>query len=181
MGELKDGCTAKDIILKILATHARDEDTLDRSMEFGGPGLASLAADERATLCNMATECTAKTGIAEWDEKTHSVAQRTSTRLLTRKSFVKSVSYPTKAPTMMVVFTPSILPPLSPWLLIQEIQIKASLQTRPMVPILPTLVMLKLTSPTADLGTAGKVDDFCILRTSGSRSIGSREKRSPTT
>ena len=70
VGELKDGCTAKDIILKILATHARDEDTLDRSMEFGGPGLASLSMDERATLCNMATECTAKTGIAEWDEKT---------------------------------------------------------------------------------------------------------------
>jgi 3-isopropylmalate/(R)-2-methylmalate dehydratase large subunit len=70
IGELNDGCTAKDVMLQILATHARDEDTLDRSMEFGGPGLKSLSMDERATLCNMATECTAKTGIAEWDEKT---------------------------------------------------------------------------------------------------------------
>ena len=69
-GELHPGCTAKDIILHILATFARDEDTLDRSMEFGGPGLLALSMDERATLCNMATECTAKTGIAEADEKT---------------------------------------------------------------------------------------------------------------
>ena len=69
-GELHPGCTAKDIILHILATFARDEATLDRSMEFGGPGLLALSMDERATLCNMATECTAKTGIAEADEKT---------------------------------------------------------------------------------------------------------------
>ena len=70
VGELAPGCTAKDVMLEILATFAKDEATLDRSMEFGGPGLASLSMDERATLCNMATECTAKTGIAEADEKT---------------------------------------------------------------------------------------------------------------
>ena len=39
-------------------------------MEFGGPGLASLSMDERATLCNMATECSAKTGICEPDQLT---------------------------------------------------------------------------------------------------------------
>ena len=39
-------------------------------MEFGGPGLASLSMDERATLCNMATECSARTGICEADEVT---------------------------------------------------------------------------------------------------------------
>ena len=37
-------------------------------MEFGGPGLASLSVDERATLCNMATECSGRTGICEADE-----------------------------------------------------------------------------------------------------------------
>ena len=37
-------------------------------MEFGGPGLASLSLDERATLANMATECSAKAGIVEADE-----------------------------------------------------------------------------------------------------------------
>jgi len=69
-GALKPGTTAKDIILYILSTFAKNEETLDRSMEFGGPGLAALSMDERATLCNMATECTAKTGIAEADDKT---------------------------------------------------------------------------------------------------------------
>lgn len=67
-GRLAPECTAKDVILWILAHHARQELTLDRVMEFGGPGLATLSMDERATLANMATECTAKTGVCEGDE-----------------------------------------------------------------------------------------------------------------
>ena len=67
-GTLAPGCTAKDVILYILADHAREELTLNRSMEFGGEGLASLSVDERATLCNMATECSGRTGICEADE-----------------------------------------------------------------------------------------------------------------
>ncbi|MEM7245151.1 MAG: aconitase family protein [Acidobacteriota bacterium] len=67
-GELKPGVTAKDLMLHILATFAKDEETLNRMMEFGGPGLASLSMDERATLANMATECTARTGICEADD-----------------------------------------------------------------------------------------------------------------
>ena len=69
-GKLNPGCTAKDVILHILWRYAKYSDTLDRSMEFGGPGLASLSMDERATLCNMATECSAKTGICEPDQLT---------------------------------------------------------------------------------------------------------------
>ena len=68
IGTLNKGCTAKDVILYILADHARKELTLNRSMEFGGPGLVSLSVDERATLCNMATECSARTGICEADD-----------------------------------------------------------------------------------------------------------------
>jgi 3-isopropylmalate/(R)-2-methylmalate dehydratase large subunit len=70
VGNLDPGCTAKDVILFILADHARKELTLNRSMEFGGSGLENLSMDERATLCNMATECSARTGICEADEKT---------------------------------------------------------------------------------------------------------------
>ncbi len=70
IGELDPGCTAKDVILYILEKYAKNSDTLDRSMEFGGPGLSSLSMDERATLCNMATECSAKTGICEADDLT---------------------------------------------------------------------------------------------------------------
>jgi len=69
-GRLGPGCTAKDLILHVLATYAVREDTLDRVMEFGGRGLASLSMDERATLTNMATECSAKSGICEADELT---------------------------------------------------------------------------------------------------------------
>ncbi len=66
-GDLNPGCTAKDVMLEILNTYAKDEDTLNRVMEFGGPGLDSLSPDERATLCNMATECSARSGVCEGD------------------------------------------------------------------------------------------------------------------
>jgi 3-isopropylmalate/(R)-2-methylmalate dehydratase large subunit len=69
-GALRPGVTAKDVMLHILETFAVREDTLDRVMEFGGPGLALLSMDERATLCNMATECTARSGICEGDALT---------------------------------------------------------------------------------------------------------------
>ena len=68
-GELAQGVTAKDVILYILKHYAVREDTLDRVMELGGPGLSSLEMDERATLTNMATECSAKTGICEGDAR----------------------------------------------------------------------------------------------------------------
>ncbi len=70
VGELPGDCTAKDVMLHILATYAVSEQTLNRVIEFGGPGLASLDMDERATLTNMATECSARTGICEADEST---------------------------------------------------------------------------------------------------------------
>jgi len=69
-GALRPGVAAKDVMLLILSTFARRQETLDRVMEFGGPGLASLSMDERATLANMATECSAKTGIVEADDRT---------------------------------------------------------------------------------------------------------------
>jgi 3-isopropylmalate/(R)-2-methylmalate dehydratase large subunit len=69
-GSLRPGVTAKDVMLYILANHAKRQETLDRVMEFGGPGLKSLSPDERATLANMATECSAKAGVVEADEDT---------------------------------------------------------------------------------------------------------------
>ena len=67
-GQLHAGVTAKDVMLHILATYAKREDTLNRVMEFGGDGLFSLSPDERATLANMATECTARGAIMEVDD-----------------------------------------------------------------------------------------------------------------
>jgi len=69
-GTLRENVTAKDVMLYILLQYAKPQLTLDRIMEFTGPGLRSLSMDERATLANMATECAARTAIIEADEKT---------------------------------------------------------------------------------------------------------------
>ena len=70
VGQLRDNVTAKDVMLHILLHHAKPEHTLNRVMEFTGPGAAGLSMDERATLANMATECTARGAIVEADDKT---------------------------------------------------------------------------------------------------------------
>ncbi|HEX3555832.1 MAG TPA: aconitase family protein [Thermoanaerobaculia bacterium] len=69
-GRLQPGVTAKDLMLYILLNHARPQATLDRVMEFAGPGVTTLSMDERATLTNMATECAAKTAIVIADDET---------------------------------------------------------------------------------------------------------------
>jgi homoaconitase/3-isopropylmalate dehydratase large subunit len=68
VGRLPPGVAAKDVMLHILATYARREDTLNRVMEFGGEGLFALSPDERATLANMATECSARGAVMEVDD-----------------------------------------------------------------------------------------------------------------
>lgn len=67
-GVLRPGVAAKDVMLHILATYAKREDTLNRVMEFGGDGLFALSPDERATLANMATECSARGSVMEVDD-----------------------------------------------------------------------------------------------------------------
>lgn len=79
IGELAENVTAKDVMLFILLEYAKPQMTLNRVMELAGPGLASLSMDERATLTNMATECTARSGICAADEKTFEwIAERRS-------------------------------------------------------------------------------------------------------
>jgi len=70
VGRLRPGVTAKDVMLHLLLRFARPQATLNRIMEFTGPGLRSLSMDERATLANMATECSARSGICEADDET---------------------------------------------------------------------------------------------------------------
>ncbi len=70
-GSLRPGVSAKDVMLYILLHYAKPQKTLDRVMEFAGEGIAALSMDERGTLANMATECSAKTGIVEADEESY--------------------------------------------------------------------------------------------------------------
>ncbi|HIA03189.1 MAG TPA: 3-isopropylmalate dehydratase [Myxococcales bacterium] len=70
-GDMPDGCCAKDLMLRILATpYIREGNSIGKVLEFGGEGVNALNMDERATLTNMAVEGGATTGIIEADEVT---------------------------------------------------------------------------------------------------------------
>jgi 3-isopropylmalate/(R)-2-methylmalate dehydratase large subunit len=69
-GRLAADVTAKDLMLHVLLHYAKPQATLNRVMEFTGPGVSTLSMDERATLTNMATECSARTAIVQADEET---------------------------------------------------------------------------------------------------------------
>ena len=68
-GKLAPNCSGKDVILTIIGMIGVDG-ALYRSMEFTGPGVASLSMDDRLCICNMAIEAGAKNGIFPVDEKT---------------------------------------------------------------------------------------------------------------
>ena len=68
-GALKPFVSGKDLILYIIGMIGVDG-ALYRSMEFTGPGVASLTMDDRFTVCNMAIEAGAKNGIFPVDSRT---------------------------------------------------------------------------------------------------------------
>ncbi len=70
VGKLRENVTAKDVMLYILLEFAKPQQTLNRVMEFTGEGVRGLSLDERATLTNMATECSARGAIVEADDAT---------------------------------------------------------------------------------------------------------------
>jgi len=70
-GELPPGVAAKDVVLHLLRLPAiRAGAGVGKVFEFGGPALAALATDERATLTNMTAELGGLTGIVEPDAET---------------------------------------------------------------------------------------------------------------
>ncbi len=68
-GRLPENCSGKDVILSIIGQIGVDG-ALYRSMEFTGPGVASLSMDDRLCICNMAIEAGAKNGIFPVDQRT---------------------------------------------------------------------------------------------------------------
>lgn len=68
-GELPEGVSGKDLILHIIGDIGVDGALYD-SMEFAGPGVASLTMDDRFTIANMAIEAGGKNGIFPVDEQT---------------------------------------------------------------------------------------------------------------
>ena len=101
-------------MLYILLNHARPQQTLDRVMEFTGPGLASLSMDERATLTNMATECAAKTAIVVADERDLALARRVAAGDRRRAAARRAPWRPTRAPSTPAASTRSTSRPMRP-------------------------------------------------------------------
>src|SRR5205814_3252902 len=70
-GRKRDDVSAKDVMLKILATdYMKQGKGIGQVLEFAGEGLRDWPIDERATLTNMAVEAGGFTGIIEPDEVT---------------------------------------------------------------------------------------------------------------
>jgi 3-isopropylmalate/(R)-2-methylmalate dehydratase large subunit len=68
-GGLRPLVSAKDVILYVIGQLSA-EGAIYKALEFGGPGLVGMSMDERLTLCNMAVEAGAKTGLCPADEVT---------------------------------------------------------------------------------------------------------------
>lgn len=68
-GELAPNVSGKDVILTIIGMIGVDG-ALYKSMEFTGPGIASLSMDDRFCIANMAIEAGGKNGIFPVDDKT---------------------------------------------------------------------------------------------------------------
>ena len=68
-GELKQGITAKDLILYIIGKIGTAGGT-GYAIEFGGDAIKSLSMEGRMTVCNMTIEAGARAGLIAVDQKT---------------------------------------------------------------------------------------------------------------
>jgi len=68
LGELSLGVTAKDMVLFLISKHSAAGGA-GYAIEFAGSAVSNLGIEARLTLCNMAVEFSAYTGIVSPDEK----------------------------------------------------------------------------------------------------------------
>ena len=68
-GKLPAGCTAKDIVLAIIGRIGTAGGT-GYAIEFAGTAIEALSIEGRMTICNMAIEAGARSGLVAVDEKT---------------------------------------------------------------------------------------------------------------
>lgn len=70
-GELRPGITTKDVMLRLVG-HLGATGADYASLEFAGPGIATLGMDDRLVLANLAAETGAKCGLLPVDAVTQS-------------------------------------------------------------------------------------------------------------
>ena len=68
-GRLPAGCTAKDIVLAVIGRIGTAGGT-GYAIEFAGSAIEALSVEGRMTVCNMAIEAGARSGLVAVDEKT---------------------------------------------------------------------------------------------------------------
>ena len=68
-GELPFGCTAKDVVLHIIGIIGTAGGT-GHAIEFAGSTIRALSVEGRMTVCNMAIEAGARSGMVAVDDKT---------------------------------------------------------------------------------------------------------------
>jgi 3-isopropylmalate/(R)-2-methylmalate dehydratase large subunit len=68
-GRLPEGVTAKDLSLALIGRHGAAGGN-GYAIEYAGPAVRELEVEARLTLCNMATEFSAMTGMIAPDDKT---------------------------------------------------------------------------------------------------------------
>ena len=68
-GKLPFGCTAKDLILYVIGKIGTAGGT-GYAIEFAGTAISDLSMEGRMTVCNMAIEAGARSGLVAVDEKT---------------------------------------------------------------------------------------------------------------
>ena len=78
-GKLKKWVTGKDLILHIIGDIGVDG-ALYKAMEFTGAAIKKLSMESRMSLCNMAIEAGAKTGLIEPDAITEAYVKRRAER-----------------------------------------------------------------------------------------------------
>ncbi|MCC2596857.1 3-isopropylmalate dehydratase large subunit [Pusillimonas sp. MFBS29] len=68
-GDLPAGCTAKDLVLYVIGKIGTAGGT-GYAIEFGGSTMRALSVEGRMTVCNMAIEAGARSGMVAVDQKT---------------------------------------------------------------------------------------------------------------
>ena len=76
IGELPEHVHPKDIVLELIGRVGADGATY-QAFEFTGPGAAGISNAGRFTICNMAIEAGAKSGIFQPDEETRRFTEHT--------------------------------------------------------------------------------------------------------